>query len=99
MIDYKGLGNPDLSLHGQLPWKPDYNYVSRCFAFMYNEDYVGEGKMYVVFNMYWEDAEFNLPVTKNDKKWKLAFSTDTATFTDTRTVLVKERTVAVFIED
>ena len=98
MIDYKGLGNPDLSLHGVEPWKPDYNYVSRNFAFMYNEDYVDEGKLYVVFNMYWEDEKFNLPALQKNKKWKLLFSTDATEVTETRVAIVKERSVAVFVE-
>ncbi len=99
MIDYKGLGNPDLSLHGVEPWKPDYNYVSRNFAFMYNEDYVDKGKLYVVFNMYWEDEKFNLPALQKNKKWKLLFSTDATEITESRVAVVKERSVAVFVEE
>ncbi len=99
MIDYKGLGNPDLSFHGVEPWKPDYNYVSRCFAYMYNEDYVTMGKLYVVFNMYWEDEEFNLPATKPGKKWTLLFSTDATEVTEARSAIIKERSVAVFVEE
>ena len=80
------------------PWKPDYNYVSRCFAFMYNEDYVSEGKLYVVFNMYWEEEEFNLPALKAGKKWELLFSTDATEIKDARSAAIKERSVAVFVE-
>ncbi len=98
MIDYKGIGNPDLSLHGTEPWKPDYNYVSRCFAFMYNEDYVSNGKIYVIFNMYWEEENFNLPALKPGKKWELLFSTDATEIKDARRAVIKERTVAVFVE-
>ena len=99
MMDYKGIGSPDLSLHGVEPWKPDYNYVSRCFAFMYNEDYVSSGKLYIIFNMYWEAEEFNLPAAGTKKNWRLVFSTAGDEYMGGRTFLMKERSVAVFTEE
>ena len=77
MMDYLSKGCPDLSIHGTEPWRPDFNYVSRCFGMMYNEAYAKEkrGKMYIMFNMYWEPQEFNVPATEPKMKWKLAFTT------------------------
>lgn len=77
MMDYLSKGCPDLSVHGIEPWRPDFNYVSRCFGLLYNETYADKkkGKLYVMFNMYWEPQEFNVPVTEQKMKWKLAFTT------------------------
>ena len=76
-MDYLSKGCPDLSVHGIEPWRPDFNNVSRCFGLLYNETYADKkkGKLYVMFNMYWEPQEFNVPVTEQKMKWKLAFTT------------------------
>ena len=76
MMDYLSKGCPDLSIHGVEPWRPDFNYVSRCFGMLYNEAYDDKrGKMYIMFNMYWESQEFNIPASEKKMKWKLEFST------------------------
>ena len=76
MMDYLSKGCPDLSIHGIEPWRPDFNYVSRCFGMLYNEAYDDKkGKMYIMFNMYWEPQEFNIPASERKMKWKLEFST------------------------
>lgn len=129
MMDYLSKGCPDLSVHGIEPWRPDFNYVSRCFGVLYNEDYSDadkeinlnkainqllnvniknnqnekknekmngkialktkadsilesvqkaedkKGKLYIMFNMYWEEQEFNIPAATNGMKWKVMFST------------------------
>ena len=80
MMDYLSKGCPDLSIHGIEPWRPDFNYVSRCFGMLYNEAYDGKrGKMYIMFNMYWEPQEFNIPAAERKMKWKLVFSTSDET--------------------
>ena len=76
MMDYLSKGCPDLSIHGIEPWRPDFNYISRCFGMLYNEAYDDKkGKMYIMFNMYWEPQEFNIPASERKMKWKLEFST------------------------
>lgn len=76
MMDYLSKGCPDLSIHGIEPWRPDFNYVSRCFGMMYNEAYDDKkGKIYIMFNMYWEPQEFNIPATEPKMNWKLEFTT------------------------
>ena len=78
MMDYLSKGCPDLSVHGVEPWRPDFNYVSRCFGMMYNEAYVDEdkkGKLYIMFNMYWEPQVFNVPASELGMKWKVMLST------------------------
>lgn len=76
MMDYLSKGCPDLSIHGIEPWRPDFNYVSRCYGMMYNEAYDNKkGKMYIMFNMYWEPQEFNIPASERKMRWKLEFST------------------------
>ena len=76
MMDYLSKGCPDLSIHGIEPWRPDFNYVSRCFGLMFNEAYDDKkGKLYIMFNMYWEPQEFNVPANEPKMKWKLEFTT------------------------
>lgn len=76
MMDYLSKGCPDLSVHGLEPWRPDFNYVSRCFGLLYNEAYDDKkGKLYIMFNMYWEPQEFNVPATDPKMKWQPEFST------------------------
>ncbi|MBQ2980832.1 MAG: alpha-amylase [Lachnospiraceae bacterium] len=76
MMDYLSKGCPDLSIHGIEPWRPDFNYVSRCFGMLYNEAYDDKkGKLYIMFNMYWESQEFNIPASEKKMRWKLEFST------------------------
>ena len=102
MMDYLSKGCPDLSIHGIEPWRPDFNYVSRCFGMMYNEAYAGRaGKMYIMFNMYWETQEFNVPATSPKMKWKLMFTTagrDNEEAVVGRVFKVPPRAIAVLCE-
>ena len=103
MMDYLSKGCPDLSVHGIEPWRPDFNYVSRCFGMMYNEAYTenNHGKVYIMLNMYWEPQEFNVPAAELKMKWKLAFCTEHKENDDRvigRIFTVPARAVAVLYE-
>ena len=105
MMDYLSKGCPDLSVHGLEPWRPDFNYVSRCFGMLYNEAYGSEGrkgKLYIMFNMYWESQEFNVPAATTGMKWQIVFATADKSARDTaitgRTYKVAPRSIAVICE-
>lgn len=105
MMDYLSKGCPDLSVHGIEPWRPDFNYVSRCFGMLYNEAYAEQekkGKIYIMFNMYWEPQVFNVPATTTGMKWKILFSTaannDEKKAVLRRTCTVEARSITVICE-
>jgi glycogen operon protein len=102
MTDYKSIGCPDLSLHGVLPWRIDYNHVNRNFAMLYNEKYTGMegGLIYIACNMYWENQEFNIPMAERISDWKIDIVTeeidiDKSTLINNRTLNVPPRSIVV----
>lgn len=77
MMDTISCGYPDLSYHGEEPWRADVSYHSRSFAFMYTGNY-GKNKdqdIYVVCNMNWDKRKFAVPSVKK-KKWTVFAVTD-----------------------
>ncbi len=78
MMDTISCGYPDLSYHGEEPWKIDVFYNSRSFAFMYNGHYGKEGDpdIYVACNMNWDSRSFAIPYVDKKKVWTIYISTD-----------------------
>ena len=81
MMDSRGYGIPDLSIHGTQAWRADFSYYSRMLAILLNGEYVqdeaGEPDdiIYLIFNMYWESKTFDLPSLPVGKKWYAAITT------------------------
>lgn len=83
--DYISCGSPDISFHGVRPWYPDYSNYSRTLGIMLSGSYanqMGKGQeqcvdanFYIIFNMHWEEHEFDLPTTDSIKGWKYIMST------------------------
>ncbi len=84
LFDYMSCKCPDVSFHGEEAFKMDQTPVSRQFGILYfgdySKQYTGkkEASVYIVFNSYWEDKEFVLPL-KTDKKYRLLYSSDGST--------------------
>lgn len=104
MLDTKSYGCPDISMHGSLPWRIDYHHVNRTFAVLFNEKYSGEetqkNLIYIAFNMYWENSEFNIPFTEKNMKWDIKIVTDevnkgVVNIMNNRTVVVPPRSIVV----
>ena len=100
MNDYKSLGCPDISAHGQFPWRIDYDHVNRTFALLFNEKYAkGNNMIYVACNMYWEDMEFNIPLTEKFSEWNIDIVTDGTIMNiqilNNRTIKVPARSIVV----
>ncbi len=96
MMDYKSCGYPDLSYHGEFPWKPDTTAYSRQLGMMYCGRYGEEGTekqdefLYVAYNLHWEPHEFVLPRLPKDKKWKTVLSSVSLAQKETQKLAGKE---------
>lgn len=72
--DYKSLGMPDVSLHGEYAWisQVDYGKMSvgmlYCGAYSPSED---DTDVYVAYNFYSYPTKLALPKLKDNKKWYL----------------------------
>lgn len=71
-MDYRSLGAPDLSYHGSRAWYVETDPSSRGVGMLYNGAYVQgetEAFLYVVYNMYWQEAPYALPRLPKGLKW------------------------------
>lgn len=82
LMDYGACGYPDVSYHGEMPWKPDSAHYSRQLGVMYCGKYAFLDKkteddfFYVAYNMHWEPYAFAMPRLPKDLKWTLEMITD-----------------------
>ncbi len=79
-MDYLSCGFPDLSLHGQHPWKANFDWDSRYIGIMYCGKYARRnGKedtsFYFAYNMHWEAKEIFLPVLSKKQRWEKIMDT------------------------
>ena len=103
MMDYKMCGYPDMSYHGELPWKPDTSAYSRQLGILYCGRYGASTKeteeefLFITYNMHWEKHSFGLPRLPKDKKWETAFTTEEedAVMEET-SVIIPPRSIYVF---
>ena len=86
--DYKALGFPDISFHGERAWYVNKDNASRMFGVMYynayavdrteqekKRTYVPEDFIYVAYNFHWEPREFALPNLPKGICWKKVIDT------------------------
>lgn len=77
MMDYVSYGCPDLSYHGIAVWGPDFSFNSRHIGILLNGQYARfrDGKadkgFYILFNMYREARDFDLPSISKKQKWEV----------------------------
>ena len=82
MLDYGACGYPDISYHGEAPWKPDLSHYSRQLGVMYCGKYACKAKnvpddfFYVAYNMHWEPCSFALPKLPKDMEYKVLLTAD-----------------------
>lgn len=83
LMDYISCGYPDLSYHGEEPWKPSFEYHSRqlgvllCGKYAKIDRKTEDDFFYLAFNLHWENHSFGLPDLPKDLEWSLEMSTDT----------------------
>ena len=112
---YDTLGNelPDISWHGIDVGDPDWSNESHALAYMLN-GYSGGMKssrkyhnIYVAINAFWEELDFNLPSSGNDKMWYKAIDTSSKSGfypfgseerVETSVITVAARSIVVLID-
>ncbi|MBR6358486.1 MAG: hypothetical protein IKS11_02460 [Lachnospiraceae bacterium] len=78
--DYRGMGIPEISLHGTSPWRVDYQAYNRlagvylCGAYASEDEESDASDLYVIYNMHWEKHDFVLP-ERRGKKLKVCIDT------------------------
>ncbi len=77
--DYRGVGKPDVSLHGVQPWQPDYN--GRVMGVLYAGAYAKDGTcrdddVMLIINTHWEPHDVVLPQFDDGKSWHVFANTD-----------------------
>ena len=113
LLDYMSCKLPDISFHSEEPFRMDQDPVSRSFAFLlcgkYAKQYTKkeEDSIYVIFNMYWEEVRFALPVNDLNHEWFKLLCTDGSTdqsFDESKMTsynedyyLAPKRSVSIFI--
>ena len=102
-MDYLSCGWPDLSYHGEQPWRVDDSYNSRSFSFLYYGNYgnKGDSDIYVACNMNWDSRQFAIPYIDKRKKWKVFYTTDKDSQLETaeRMITVSPRTVCILVSE
>lgn len=79
--DYRSLGCPDVSYHGQSAWKPDEEYFRKQLGIMYwgpygtKADGSPEDTIYVAYNMHWGTHYLGLPRLPYGHVWKPVYDT------------------------
>ena len=83
--DYRSLGMPDLSYHGEYAWLSQLDPGRKSIGMLYNGAYVTDGQahsdVYIGYNFYAEEVQLALPklaVGKKEKKcWYLCMDSST----------------------
>ena len=69
-----GSSNPHICWHGVKLGEPDWSEASRSLAFTLCHPQAQE-YLHVIFNAFWEDLEFELPLLGEDEAWYEAVNT------------------------
>lgn len=81
-MDYLSSGAPDVSVHGREAWRPDDSPYNRCLGILLSGDFARVGhedrddSFYLMFNMYWEEQTFAIPVLPGRGGFRIAIATD-----------------------
>lgn len=88
-IDYKGMGHPDVSLHGAEAWNPDLGPFSHSIGIAFCENFVNGSSRrfpeftYLAINTYWKELSLALPKLPPHYVWKVCMDTaDEKSFLD-----------------
>ena len=106
MLDYRSVGIPDLSFHGENAWRPEMENFRRQLGAMYAGEYVDDDTFLVLYNFHWEKHDFMPPHAPVGKKWAVAIDTSKDDINgiypegqelepDTSDIIVEPRTIVV----
>ena len=74
-MDYRSVGIPDISFHGENAWRPDSENFRRQLGVMYAGAYAGDDTFLVLYNMHWEKHSFLLAHPPLGMKWAAVIDT------------------------
>jgi glycogen operon protein len=70
LSDYRSVGFPDLSFHGERAWYGDFEPMNRHLGCLYAGSYAGEeGFVYIGYNFSREEQKFALPILPKGQSW------------------------------
>lgn len=105
-MDYISCGYPDLSYHGEEPWKPGFEPYSHQIGIMICGKYgridrrTEDASFYFGINMHWEAHEFALPNLPKDEKWVQCLNTEKGeeiVLNDMQKGTIAPRSICVFM--
>ncbi len=73
--DYRALGMPDVSFHGEHPWLAQYENFRRQLGILYNGAYGPDDSFYCLFNFHRSPRAFNLPKAPGGGTWCVKLDT------------------------
>ena len=75
--DYLGIGVPDISFHGTVPFSPDTSHDSCSIAWMLCGRYAkpAHEDIYIAVNSRWDPLQFQVPRASSGVPWKVAVNT------------------------
>ena len=76
--DYKALGYPDISYHGEQAWYLDRGSSQRYLGVMYCGDYAGQDRdfLFLACNFHWMPHEIALPGAAKEICWRKVIATN-----------------------
>ncbi len=81
IMDYRSLGLPDVSYHGEKAWRPEYENFRREFGILYfgayakKPDGTGDDTFFVIYNMHWEPHKIGIPRLPKGNLWHVLCDT------------------------
>lgn len=107
LMDYGACGYPDVSYHGEAPWKPDTSVYSRQVGIMYCGKYVSKAGntpddfFYAAYNMHWEPHSFALPKLPKNMHWETCIASlsdvTAQSLEESASVTIPGRCICLFI--
>lgn len=73
--DYRSMGLPELSFHGEDAWYGGFEAYRRHIGMMYGGGYSEKNSIYVAYNLHQAGHELGLPTLPKGKVWKMIFCT------------------------
>lgn len=105
LMDYIASGYPDLSYHGEEPWKPMMERYSHQIGIMLCGKYARidrvreDNSFYIGINMHWEDHFYALPKLPKGEQWELCLCTEKdkeIIIDENRCICISPRSMCVF---
>ncbi len=99
IMDYRSLGYPDLSYHGQNAWRVQTERYQRHMGIMLCGKYAepAEEFLYLAYNLHWESHELALPKLPKGSKWELWCTSDEAVMeAEEHYAKISPRSIAVY---